>query len=384
MRLVIASHSGGLRGGAERCVLELAAALHLDGRVEPTVTVPMRGELSSALERANVPWCLAPMPTWLVDTSPPWPRDPFRAARRAKRGMSARAEATPWSTMLRESKPDVVMSSTTTSPTPALASRRTGIPHIWWIHEFTTLAGQKRYAVGEPLAQRLIGRLSSRVAVNSRAVARYYSPPIPPEKLRIVELGVDAPAVAPNCVDRDRLRLLMLGRKDRAKGCETAVRSVALLRDQGVEVEVRMVGPSLADYAETLWYLARDFDVLDRIEFIEYVADPSEQIEWSDLMLTCSVDEGFGRVAVEALKSGRPVIGARAGATTELIDDGRTGLLFEPGDARDLARAIARCVADPRLVATMSENATAANAGRFTMDGEVATFVDLFREVRRG
>ena len=77
----------------------------------------------------------------------------------------------------------------------------TGIPHIWWIHEFTTLAGQKRYAFGEPLAQRLIGRLSNRVAVNSRAVARYYSPPIPPEKLRIVELGVDAPAVAPNCVD---------------------------------------------------------------------------------------------------------------------------------------------------------------------------------------
>ncbi|HEV7527165.1 MAG TPA: glycosyltransferase family 4 protein [Acidimicrobiia bacterium] len=384
MRVVIASHSGGLRGGAERCVLELAAALRADGRVEPTVTVPIRGELSEALEQAQVPWRIAPTPTWLVDTSPAWPGDPLRALRRAKRGVTAVTEARRWSNTLRESKPDVVMSSTTTSPTPALASRRAGIPHVWWIHEFTTLAGQKRYALGEPLAQRLIGRLSSRVAVNSQAVARYYSPPIPPAKIRMIELGVDTPRVPPNCIDRDRLRVLMLGRKDPAKGCETAIRGVGLLRDKGIEVTLRLVGPSLADYAETLWYLARDLDVLDRVEFIEYVADPSEQIAWSNVMLTCSVDEGFGRVAVEALKSGRPVIGARAGATVELIDHERTGLLFEAGDAVDLAQVIGRAAGDRVLVETMSRNALAAGADRFTMEREVATFVDLFQEVRRG
>ena len=199
----------------------------------------------------------------------------------------------------------------------------------------------------------------------------------------MIELGVDAPRVPPSCGDHGRLRLLMLGRKDPAKGCETAIRSVGLLRDMHIDVTLRLVGPSVADYAEKLWYLARDLDVLDRVEFIEYVADPSEQIGWSDIMLTCSVDEGFGRVAVEGLKSGRPVIGARAGATVELIDDGVTGLLFEPGDARDLAEAIGRAARDPSLVATMSKNALAASADRFTMDREVATFVDLFREVRR-
>jgi glycosyltransferase involved in cell wall biosynthesis len=384
MRVVIASHSGGLRGGAERCVLELAAALRADGRVEPTVTVPIRGELSEALEQADVPWRIAPTPTWLVDTSPPWPRDPLRAVRRTKRGVTAVTAAARWSATLRESRPEVVMSSTTTSPTPALASRRAGIPHVWWIHEFTTLGHQKRYAVGEPLGQRLIGRLSNRVAVNSQAVARYYSPPIAPDKIRMIELGVDTPRTPPSCIDRGRLRLLMLGRKDPAKGCETAIRSVGLLRDERIDVVLRLVGPSLADYAERLWYLARDLDVLDRVEFIEYVADPSEQIGWSNIMLTCSVDEGFGRVTVEALKSGRPVIGARAGATVELIDEERTGMLFEAGDAVDLAEAIGRAARDPSLVEAMSKNALAASAGRFTMDREVATFVDLFREVRRG
>jgi glycosyltransferase involved in cell wall biosynthesis len=384
MRVVIASHSGGLRGGAERCVLELAAALRADGRVEPTVVVPIQGELSTALEQADVPWRIAPTPTWLVDTSPSWPRDPLRAARRAKRGVTAVTDAARWSETLRESRPEVVMSSTTTSPTPALASRRAGIPHVWWIHEFTTLGHLKRYALGEPLGQRLIGWLSNRVAVNSQAVAHYYSPPIAPDKIRMIELGVATPRVSPNRIDRDGLRLLMLGRKDPAKGCETAIRSIALLRDEGIDVVLRLVGPALANYAETLWYLARDLDVLDRVELIEYVPDPSEQIGWSNVMLSCSVDEGFGRVTVEALKSGRPAIGTRSGATVELIDDERTGILFEAGDAVDLANAIGRFTRDPALVEAMSKNALAASAGRFTIDHEVATFVDLFREVRRG
>jgi glycosyltransferase involved in cell wall biosynthesis len=67
-----------------------------------------------------------------------------------------------------------------------------------------------------------------------------------------------------------------------------------------------------------------------------------------------------------------------------LIDHERTGLLFEAGDAVDLAQVIGRAAGDRVLVETMSRNALAAGADRFTMEREVATFVDLFQEVRRG
>src|SRR5690242_20189302 len=109
MRAVIASHSAGLRGGAERCVLELATALHADGRVEPLVTAPMRGELTAALDEAGVPWRCIATPTWLVDESPPWPQDPWRAARRAKRVARAVATVPAWTQLLHEVQPDVVM-----------------------------------------------------------------------------------------------------------------------------------------------------------------------------------------------------------------------------------------------------------------------------------
>ncbi len=50
--------------------------------------------------------------------------------------------------------------------------------------------------------------------------------------------------------------------------------------------------------------------------------------------------EPFGRGVIEAYARATPVIAARSGGLTELIDDGRTGLLFEPGNAADLVRAV--------------------------------------------
>jgi glycosyltransferase involved in cell wall biosynthesis len=383
MRVLIASHSAGLRGGAERCVLELARALRDDGRVEPIVTMPMRGELTKALELCSVRTQLMPAPTWLVDPSPRWPHDPFRAGRRVKRLANAVRLVPHWTEFLREVLPDLVVSSTTVSPTAAMASRKAHVPHVWWIHEFTTMGLDKRYAVGEPIAQRLMGHLSNLVAVNSRAVAAYYSPPIPEDKMRRIELGVEPSAVPANSAGTGAFRVLMLGRKAPAKGCEIALQALALVAAQGVDVHLRMVGPAERGYAATLWYLARDLDVLEHVDFIEYEPDPTAQYDWSNVVLMPSVGEAFGRVTVEALKSGRPVIAARAGATTELVSDGCNGVLIEPDDTEGFAAALLRLAHDPAVVATMSRHATASMAGRFTTEGEVETFVALFSELQR-
>jgi glycosyltransferase involved in cell wall biosynthesis len=60
----------------------------------------------------------------------------------------------------------------------------------------------------------------------------------------------------------------------------------------------------------------------------------------ADVVLMCSRSEGFGRVTVEGMLAGKVVIGARSGATTELIQDGVTGLLYTLGDYKELANKI--------------------------------------------
>jgi glycosyltransferase involved in cell wall biosynthesis len=69
--------------------------------------------------------------------------------------------------------------------------------------------------------------------------------------------------------------------------------------------------------------------------------------------------ENFPRTLVEAFAAGLPVIASRIGALAELVEDGRTGLLFEPGHVNDLARAMRWADAHPREMAAMGAAARA-------------------------
>jgi hypothetical protein len=66
VKVIFASHGSGVGAGAERNLIDLAAALRRDGRVEPIVTVPRAGGQPAELERAEVAWRAKPTPKWLV------------------------------------------------------------------------------------------------------------------------------------------------------------------------------------------------------------------------------------------------------------------------------------------------------------------------------
>src|SRR5262249_58037516 len=94
--------------------------------------------------------------------------------------------------------------------------------------------------------------------------------------------------------------------------------------------------------------LAAEPAVAGRVEFWGYVPDPERAFLEADVALMCSRNEAMGRVTAEAMSACRPVIGFDSGGTTELIDPGRTGLLYR-GGAEALAACMARYVAAPEL-----------------------------------
>jgi glycosyltransferase involved in cell wall biosynthesis len=69
---------------------------------------------------------------------------------------------------------------------------------------------------------------------------------------------------------------------------------------------------------------------------------------------------------VEAFACGLPVIAGRIGALAEIVRDGQTGLLFEPGDAADLAQKMAWAQAHPDAMARMGRNARAEYEANYT------------------
>ncbi|GHF35963.1 glycosyl transferase [Deinococcus metalli] len=91
---------------------------------------------------------------------------------------------------------------------------------------------------------------------------------------------------------------------------------------------------------------AKQFAASDRIRFLGTRHDARALLGLVDVYVHVSPEEAFGLAVVEAMLARRPVVAARAFALPELIRDGETGVLFEPGDAKDLERQVIRMIED--------------------------------------
>lgn len=92
--------------------------------------------------------------------------------------------------------------------------------------------------------------------------------------------------------------------------------------------------------------------------------------------------ETFGRVAVEAFAKGTPVIAAKIGAIAELVDAGRTGLHFRPGDAADLAAQIEWVLANPAQLAQMRQEARAEFEAKYTAQKNYERLLEIYSKAQ--
>jgi len=85
----------------------------------------------------------------------------------------------------------------------------------------------------------------------------------------------------------------------------------------------------------------------------------SATLDDSTLLVLPSRSEGMGRVVIEAFCRGRPVVGSRVGGIPDLVEDGRNGLLVEPGDTEALAGVLVRMLTDRELAQRLAKAAHA-------------------------
>jgi glycosyltransferase involved in cell wall biosynthesis len=107
-------------------------------------------------------------------------------------------------------------------------------------------------------------------------------------------------------------------------------------------------------------------------------ANVSEHMQTAYLLINASLTEAYGLPVMEAMASGLPVIGARVGGVPDLIVDGETGLLFEPGDARGLAQAATTLLQDPARRDAMGQAARHRAVERFTWAKSADTLLSLY------
>jgi glycosyltransferase involved in cell wall biosynthesis len=150
------------------------------------------------------------------------------------------------------------------------------------------------------------------------------------------------------------IRLVFVGRITPDKGPDIAIQAISMLKNDVTfpSVSLDIIGGGSPNYLENLKLLAARLDVSDSVVFLGMLnsEDVLRRYQYYDaLLVTSRWQEPFGRVVIEAMAQGLPVIATQVGGLPEIISDQENGLLVPSGDALALAKAIERLHRQPDL-----------------------------------
>jgi len=361
LRVACVSVSASL-GGSERVLLDFAARARVHD-IEALLVVPKDGPLVQAAAAAGVPSVVAPARDDFLDLS-----------QRAALGLSALSAFPLGLVAWARSIASTLREAGWHTPRPVLYSNGFKahlacalLPshrRVWHLHEFPP--------AGLGGAWRLVaGALPHAVIANSQAVADAWRTPFfrePVPVLNGVDLALFAPAPRtfwihdqlglphearligmPAVFARWKGHLLVIGAFERAATRLPDANLVLVggmiydtAAERGFANElVRRVGRSSLSGGAT--------PLNDRIHFLRFQPDPWRLYPEFDVVVHFSVrPEPFGRIVVEAMACGAPVIAARAGGPIEIVEHGVSGWLVEPGNVQALADTMVLSLAADR------------------------------------
>ena len=122
----------------------------------------------------------------------------------------------------------------------------------------------------------------------------------------------------------------------------------------------------------------RESPFSDRIHWVGYVEDVRPWYRAAQMMVLTTENESFGRVIVEAMACGVPVIATRSGGVPEIIRHQQDGLLVSPGNAKELQTAFESLLQDQATRDHYSKSALK-RVERFSLDSHVEKMVDIFK-----
>jgi glycosyltransferase involved in cell wall biosynthesis len=227
------------------------------------------------------------------------------------------------------------------------------------------------------LPGRTWGGLVYRLFDRFLAVSRFSADVLgaPPARTQVIYGGADPRRFSPE-PNADRQGVLFVGRLTPHKGIDRLIRALPA----GAALRVAGTGghdprPPERDYPNLLRRLAEDRDVIflgpvpestlaDLYRRATVLALPS--VDRTCYGRQVPVSELLGLTALEAMACGTPVIASRIGGLAEVVVDGETGFLVDPGDVTALENRLALVLSDRRLAARLGANARDLVVERFT------------------
>ena len=229
------------------------------------------------------------------------------------------------------------------------------------------------------LTDRILAAWTDRIVANCTAIKDFVSEKVSlsEEKIGVIPNGVEFQRFAVReHRDEGDVVFCSIGRLTRQKRMDLFIRAMAGLREEGLAAKGRIVGegPLKSELEELIGKLGLE----DAVELRAPTDDVPGMLAESDILVLASDWEGMPNVVLEAMSAGLPVVATAVDGSRELVVEGVTGLLTEPGNPTALAAAMSRLAGSVELRQQFGQAGRRRVEEEFSMERMVERYQELY------
>lgn len=379
MKKILYLHAGAELYGADIVLLELLKNLDKK-KFEPLVILPCKGPLVEKLKENNIKVKVIEYPILRRKYF-----TPFGILNYTKDYFKYSKEITE---IIEKNNIDIIHTNTAAVLEGAYVKRKKTIKHIWHIHEII---------VKPPIIHKflsfIISRFSDEVVVVSNAVKKhlmdtgYFK-----KEIKVIYNGVDNKIFNPNNdteyirkefnIPKDSIVVGMIGRINAWKGQKDFLLAMDKVLKNNENVYAMMVGGVFEGEEWRKTELEEQINVMenkDRIIFSDYRKDtPNIHCLYDIFVLPSTNPDPLPTVVLEAMASGKPVVGYRHGGVCEMVDEDSNGFLCNPRNIKELANSIEDLIKNDDLRKYKSNRSLTRQKNLFSLENYVNNFSEIY------
>lgn len=367
--------------GGSRSFLNLVEVLKSKG-IEPYVVVSEEWALTEELKKQGIPYITSKMYRPFVGTTNKSKLYHLKYYIKLIFNNRARDKAIKW---FRDNGVQLVhINSQFAGVVGSQVAQKLNIPYVYHIREYLDNDfGVTFYS--SKLVDKYIEPANKIIAI-SKSIQSFYEKKLGRE-LSLIYNGIpvnENSYIKKYRFTEDIINLVIVGRVCEAKGQQEAVEAIRILvKEYRINnICLHVVGFMGTDpYELELKEFISENDLQDNVVLHQFTNNPFEITKNCDIGLTCSVAEAFGRVTVEYMLASLCVVGADTGGTPEIIEDGKSGLLYKQGNPRNLAQKIVFLIEHKSEANKMITSGSKRAIEFFTIDSTAEKVKDLYNEI---
>lgn len=283
----------------------------------------------------------------------------------------------------------IVHSNSSVTDFGAKLAERLHCKHVWHVREFGDADYSLEYLNGRKRTWGYINGHADRLIFISQCLYKYFCQVADSGKSSVIYNGISGEYLLNrNYEKKEKIIFLISGNLTRKKGQMLVLQAARELKQKGMLFELWIAGAassmsdSKAYERELRLYIEENLSgiaiMLGRVE------DMRALREKADVEIVASDMEAFGRVTIEAMLSGMPVIASESGANPELIEDGVNGFLYECGNKDALVERMERFFIDRELIERLGTEAQKRAASNYTLESNVQKIESLYFQLQEG